>query len=449
MIAAPAAVAERLDGFVVSTLGAAGDPGVALVVVNSHGVVSCRGFGRDVDGNRVTCDTPFALASLTKSVTAIAAVQLAENRSIELDAPITRYLPWFAVSGQAAAGITVRDLLNQRSGFDTASGLAYLAVPASAKMTLEARVRALAGARVGRPGERFEYSNANYDLLGAIVEARSGIPYQSYVRKRVFASLGITRVAFACDEPVRGFVRIFSIPVPAPRFPRLCADVPAGGLVMSASQYGRYLAAHLDAGKTWSRAILSAAGWETLHRSPPDEPYAMGWYESFNTDGLRELRHNGWAPDFHGFAVLYPSLDIGAARLANANEVPDAGRSTPIEIGMERILRGANPPQPPVIPPDLYLRLAVLAALIFATFSMLRRTRTIAGSAFASVVKIGAIVAILVYVLPQWGYSPYVGFIFSPDLSTMLFVLIVLLAIGAVRALIWILNPTPQPAARA
>ena len=60
----------------------------------------------------------------------------------------------------------------------------------------------------------------------------------------------------------------------------------------------------------------------------------------------------------------------------------------------------------------------------------------IAGAVFASVVNIGAIVAILDYVLPQWGYSAYVGFIFSPDLSTMLFVLVALLAVGAVRALI-------------
>ncbi|MBV8725688.1 MAG: hypothetical protein JO350_10185, partial [Candidatus Eremiobacteraeota bacterium] len=148
------------------------------------------------------------------------------------------------------------------------------------------------------------------------------------------------------------------------------------------------------------------------------------------------LRHNGWSPDFHAFAVLYPTLDIGAARLANANEVPDAGRSVPIEIGMERILRGAEPPQPPVVPPDLYMRLAVLAALIVAAFSTLRRSHTRTGAVFASVVKIGAIVAILVYVLPQWGYSPYVGFMFSPDLATMLIVLIAVLAIGAVRAFI-------------
>ncbi|MBV9700401.1 MAG: beta-lactamase family protein, partial [Candidatus Eremiobacteraeota bacterium] len=276
MIVAPAAVAERLDGFVARTLGAAGDPGVAAVVVNSHGVVSCRGFGHGVNGNPVTCDTPFAIASLTKSVTAIAAMQLVESRSIQLDAPVTRYLPWFTVRGSDAARITVRDLLNQRAGFDTATGLAYLAIPASAKTTLEDRVRALAGARVGKPGEHFQYSNVNYDVLGAIVEARSGLAYRAYVRSRVFAPLGITRIAFACDEPIGGYVRLFSIPVPAPRFPELCADVPAGGLVMSASQYGRYLAAHLDAGRTWSRAVLSPDGWAMLHRSPPGEPYAMG-----------------------------------------------------------------------------------------------------------------------------------------------------------------------------
>src|SRR5271165_408416 len=81
--------------FVERTLAAAGDPGVAIVVVRGSGAAWCRGFGVDPSGARVTCDTPFAIASLTKSVTALAVMQLVAEGRVSLDAPVATYLPSF------------------------------------------------------------------------------------------------------------------------------------------------------------------------------------------------------------------------------------------------------------------------------------------------------------------------------------------------------------------
>lgn len=173
-----AAIVERLNVFTAQSLGARGDPAVALVIVDDHGALSCEGFGSDRAGRPTTCDTPFAIASLTKSITALAIVQLAERQALVLDAPVTTYLPWFSTADGGGARITVRDALEQRSGFDTATGLAWLGTPGSVRTTIEARVRALTGVRLtSEPGTTFAYSNANYDVLGAIVERMSGSTY--------------------------------------------------------------------------------------------------------------------------------------------------------------------------------------------------------------------------------------------------------------------------------
>ena len=83
-----------------------------------------RGFGKaDSSGRVVSPETPFIIGSLSKSVTALAIMQLVEAREVELDAPVQRYIPWFRVADESAsARITVRHLLNETSGLSTKQG---------------------------------------------------------------------------------------------------------------------------------------------------------------------------------------------------------------------------------------------------------------------------------------------------------------------------------------
>jgi CubicO group peptidase (beta-lactamase class C family) len=89
-------------------------PGVSLAIVEGDKIVHLRGFGRARPGGETpTPQTPFPIASLTKSFAALAAMRLVEAGKIELDAPVQRYLPWFRVADpQASAQMTVRHLLN-------------------------------------------------------------------------------------------------------------------------------------------------------------------------------------------------------------------------------------------------------------------------------------------------------------------------------------------------
>src|SRR5712692_3816330 len=112
----------KIKAFLTSEIQAHRLPGLALGLVHDTQIVSLQSFGEASQGRPVTPQTPFLLASLTKSFTALAMMQLVEAGKVALDAPVQRYLPWFRLADPAAsAQITVRQLLNMTSGLPAVS----------------------------------------------------------------------------------------------------------------------------------------------------------------------------------------------------------------------------------------------------------------------------------------------------------------------------------------
>src|SRR3989454_5627782 len=107
-----------IDAYISAQMQANHLPGVALGLVHNDQVVHLRGFGSaDQSGRAVTTHTPFLLASVSKSFTALTIMQLVEAGKVKLDAPGQRYLPWFRVAHPvASARVTVRHLLYQTGG---------------------------------------------------------------------------------------------------------------------------------------------------------------------------------------------------------------------------------------------------------------------------------------------------------------------------------------------
>ena len=150
------------------------------------------GFGEaGASGQAVTPETPFIIGSLSKSVTALAIMQLVEAGEVELDAPVQQYLPWFRVADeQASAEITVRHLLNHTSGTLDQDGRSFQGDGDTSDTALETTVRELSTAELAEPvGTKFQYSTVNYSVLGLIVQTVSGESYESYVQENVFDPL--------------------------------------------------------------------------------------------------------------------------------------------------------------------------------------------------------------------------------------------------------------------
>ena len=165
-------------------------PGLALAITHDDQVVYVRGYGTARDGEPVTEKTQFRLASLSKSFTALAVLQLVEAGQINLDAPVSQYLPDFALAAPTTGvAITVRHLLNQTSGLADTGFVDGLTRPQS---TLTDRIAGLRGARpVDPPGVAFHYFDPNYQVLARLVEVVSGQPFDAYLQAHIFMPLSM------------------------------------------------------------------------------------------------------------------------------------------------------------------------------------------------------------------------------------------------------------------
>jgi CubicO group peptidase (beta-lactamase class C family) len=303
-----------VDNYVRGQLADAHIPGAALAVVHGDQVVHLQGFGAaDRTGRPVTPQTPFVLGSVSKSATALAVMQLVEAGQVDLDAPVQRYLPWFRVADPAAsAQLTARHFLTQTSGLPTRAGTDPLRGPVT---SLEAQVRALARVSLDSPpGTKYTYSNANYEVLGLLVQEVSGEPYDTYVQRHVYAPLAMTHtytgdVAATADGLAAAHVLLLGLP--RERRPFFRPDfVPAGWQISSAEDMGHYLVAEMNGGRYGDANVLSPAGVATMHRSAaptglPGQTYAMGWFVT-TTNGVPLIAHSGSSFDMHADAMIVP-----------------------------------------------------------------------------------------------------------------------------------------------
>ena len=161
---------KAIDQYIESKLRWPRIPGLALAIVKDEKIVYLKGYGQaDPSGRPMTPQTPLILGSITKSFTALAVMQLVEAGKVELDAPVRRYIPWFRVADpNASAQITVRQLLYQTSGLPMLREPQFWTDQDAG--ALERTVRFLSDKQMSfPPGERFQYSNANYETAGLIV----------------------------------------------------------------------------------------------------------------------------------------------------------------------------------------------------------------------------------------------------------------------------------------
>ena len=378
----------RIDAYISEQMQADHIPGLALGLVHNDQIVHMRGFGEaDQSGRAVTPQTPFILASVSKSFTALAIMQLVEAGKVKLDAPVQRYLPWFRVADPvASARITLRHLLYHTSG-----------IPSSAcsteqvTMTLEQFVRSLGTVVLERAvGSHYNYCSANYDVLGLIVQTVSGQSYASYVQQHIFAPLQM-HDSFASEQEARhdglaqGYRWLFGVPVPFDLYEAF--NVPAGFLVSSAGDMTHYLVAQMNGGRFGSATVLSPAGIATMHApgvaitegSDTGSSYGMGWNNG-TLAGIPAIWHDGAEPNVSTRLLIEPQTHWGAVLLVNANSaIPVDGANsalTSLEAGVTRLLAG-QAPQVSLSLTTLYLIidgvLLVLSAL--AIFPLLRLRR--------------------------------------------------------------------------
>ncbi len=308
-------------------------PGMAVVVVKGDEVVLLDALGVcDPSGKqRVTPRSPFYLASVTKSFTALGVAILVDEGKVKLDEPVKTYLPRFTLADDdAATKVTVRDLLAHRLGID--SGPIGLAEAYLGNITEDRYYRLLT---LVEPENEFRYTNLHYTLAGRIITAVTGKKWQDFLAERVFAPLEMVDSTCYASKLYANPLVAWPIVERAGHWqvaPLVKGDSvmhAAGGMGAGAADLGNWLRFHITGKTPDGKRLISRKLLDEVHtRQVVDKDasseipgyerdgYSLGWFTgSFHDHPLRE--HGGGYIGTSTVVSFLPEDQVGVAVLVN------------------------------------------------------------------------------------------------------------------------------------
>ena len=255
---------ERLWPLVEGLLDSHDVAGLAVAVVHEDDVVA-RGFGvRDIGtGAPVTPETMFHLASVSKPFVATAVVSLATTRAagepvLDLDAPVTDWIPELTLADGRQGEVTARGLLSHTSGLPDVADYGWHD-PQLGDDALSDFARSLSGWRLkSEPGTEFSYSNAGYELLGLLLSRVTGTTFEDAMRQRLLVPLGMRDSTFLRAEVPAHLAASphvgMPLTVPEGAYPYTRRHAPSSTLHSNLVELCRWMTAHLAAGRAGRRA---------------------------------------------------------------------------------------------------------------------------------------------------------------------------------------------------
>lgn len=314
----------RIDPIVEASIAAGAIPGAAVVVVHNGTISFAEGYGSTtVSGQAIDDRTRFSLGSVSKSFVGLALIALANTGDVDLDASVSSYLPYIAPPFQnREQTLSVRHLLNHTSGYSTYLGNSNQDDQDSDPANLHRSAMAL-GIRslATKPGTHFEYSNANYQVLGDLIESVTGSAFSSAMQDLVFEPIGMsdTQVGhpYHRANAALGY-RFWGRWLTPWTEPMGAALMPQGGISSSARDIGQYLIA-LTGGNARIPDMWDPALAETHGLVQPAQAYAAGWFVR-QTKEHTVLYHHGLNPGFGAAAAFSPDSRKGVAIMINASQ---------------------------------------------------------------------------------------------------------------------------------
>ena len=222
-------------------------------------------------------------------------------------------------------------------------------------------------------GRKHQYCNANYAILGAIVQSVSGKAYEEYIQENIFDPLRMENSFTSKSRALRhefatGYRYWFGRPVAAPDLPYPRGEIANGYLISSAEDLAHYLIAHLNQGHYEGTQILSPEGMAELHRADPSgiaRKYAMGLF-LYNADGVHVIWHSGSTTGYQSFMAFAPELGLGFVLLLNGRD-RFLGHRMKEEVLGEAVLQRLFLHREPGPPPDNPW-LPIVVALVLLPF---------------------------------------------------------------------------------
>jgi CubicO group peptidase (beta-lactamase class C family) len=353
----------ELDRFAVRLMRRGRIPGLSLGVAKHGRPIIARGYGyRDREGGLpATTATVYGIASMTKSVTAVAILQLEENGRLKVADPVLRHLPEFrTASSRWTPKIKIHHFLSHSSGLPPLPSIYYASARSQARdPAYDPRVARRVGIdpghppldtyeqvmhflatepyrMLGPPGSFFSYSNEAFGLLGAVIERVTGRSYESYIEEEILRPAGMTHSTFDSGIMFR-FPEVTTLysPKRTGARPRLVPSQDwwedtslraCGALRTNIDDLFSYLEIYRTGGRVGRERIVSAASLRKMLRPTiaisPGLHYGYGIAVRPDYHGSLLAFHDGGLKGVSSEFAVMPSKGLGGAVLANAEGAP-------------------------------------------------------------------------------------------------------------------------------
>lgn len=320
--AAPLSATQKsaVDETVAEWLAETGAPSVSIAIVSGNEIAYAKAYGHARLHPRVpaTTETRYEIGSISKQFTAAAVLLLQERGELSIDDKVAKYFPALA----SADKVSIRQLLGHTAGYRDCLPQDFQ-TPAAAKPITETALLKEWGTKPLDfvPGTKWQYSNTDFHIAGAIVEKVSGEPLFAFLQRNIFRPLRITDVLNDDSAPapamdIEGYTRYGNGPVRVAPKTAPGWRLGAGGLVMTSSDLALWYISLMD------RSLLSARSYDALYTSAKlvdgsDTNYSLGLDAWHNDFGRLGLGHDGGGSGSRADSRAWPTEKIAIVALSN------------------------------------------------------------------------------------------------------------------------------------
>lgn len=318
-----------------SLLQATGIPGLSVAIGVDGEIVWSEGFGFADLENRVAVTplTKFRIGSVSKPVTSIAVGRLVEQGRLDLDAPVQTYVPAFP---EKPWPITTRLVAGHLAGIRHYRGAEFESAKHYATVAEGLTIFA-SDSLLFEPGTRWSYSSYGWNLVSAVVEGATDVPFLAYMRREVFEPAGLSdMIADQVDSLIMFRTRYYQQAADGAVLNAPWVDNSykwAGGGFLSTPSELAELAFALWDGELLQRETLDVLWTPQRTRDGNATEYGIGWYVSQDAAGRRMVGHGGGSVGGTTLFWLWPEHEMVVALTANLSEAPLGGRAFAERLG--------------------------------------------------------------------------------------------------------------------
>lgn len=313
-------IENKIDSLLANVFKDKNGPGGEFLVSKKGKPIYQKSFGKanlELDVN-LTSENIFQIGSITKQFTAISILILEEKGKLIVNDPISKYIPDYPLGDK----ITIHHLLTHTSGIKDFTKMKSLRDISQKEMTPKMMVDFFKNEPVDfAPGEKFDYNNSGYVLLGYIIELVSGEEYEEFIQKNIFDKAGMTKSYYASDRKVipkkaYGYQKKESVYV---NKTQISFSVPfsSGSLMSTTSDMLKWQNA-LNQNLILNPKTIKKAFTKYKLNDGQEFTYGYGWH-LIDVNGTQLRRHGGSIFGFKSMGVYIPSEDIYVIGLSNCD----------------------------------------------------------------------------------------------------------------------------------